>query len=340
MAVLRIPTIRLLRRVVSRPGAVHLPCVSPLHTSLGTSSRRKSLSQHQREASHRQHLNYHLADVWREEYARAGVRVSATAGGGDAKLEPAVKEEQEQEEKERDPALITPNGSDEEDAFTPTNDFFGSLPPPTNTKVKTAAYISSAVDLKGCPKPVHPEFAIIGRSNVGKSSLINMLTNTKNLALVSKQPGKTKCINHFLINNNWYLVDLPWYWYAKVAKDMRLTWNNFTKRYFVERETLVNVMLLVDASIKPTAIDIECANWLGDAQVPFIIVFTKVDKSKKGIASPVENMEAFKRILLEDWDYLPPCIATSSRQGKGKGQLLALLAQLRDHWNKHARGSS
>ena len=133
-------------------------------------------------------------------------------------------------------------------------------------------------------------------------------------------------------------MDLPGYGYARQSKELRLTWNDFTKAYFLEREQLVNVLLLVDASIPPTRIDLECANWLGDAEVPFTVVFTKADKRKKGAGDAGGNMEAFKRELLKDWAYLPPCVVTSAAQGVGKNQLLSLLAQLRDLANRQRAG--
>lgn len=208
------------------------------------------------------------------------------------------------------------------------------LPRPKQTKVKTAEFIKSSVSVKDCPKAGHPEFAVIGRSNVGKSSLINLLTGRKALAMVSKTPGKTRCINHFLINNNWYLVDLPGYGYAKQSKESVLSWNKFTREYFVERDTLVAVLLLVDASIPPMPLDIACADWLGDAEIPYSVVFTKVDKKKKGCPAVEENIEAFQKELLKNWEELPPMLATSSRAGSGKAELLAHIAQLREAFKK------
>ncbi|CAL5220484.1 g2511 [Coccomyxa viridis] len=221
------------------------------------------------------------------------------------------------------------------------------LPKPTNVRVKKAAYVKSSVSLEQCPKPKLPEFAVIGRSNVGKSSLINMLTGQGALAKVSKTPGKTICINHFLINDSWYLVDLPGYGYAQRSKASRLEWSAFTKEYFLKRETLANVLLLVDSSIPVQEADVECASWLADAQVPFSLVFTKTDKRKKGIPGPQQNIEAFQAALLRDfeslpavfhtdseellkeWDEVPAVFITSSREGEGRQQLMHYIAQLR-----------
>ncbi|KAK9846476.1 hypothetical protein WJX81_004920 [Elliptochloris bilobata] len=204
------------------------------------------------------------------------------------------------------------------------------LPPPTATRVKTAEYKSSAVRLDQCPPATLPEFAVIGRSNVGKSSLINMLTNNKGLAKVSKTPGKTQCINHFLINSSWYLVDLPGYGYAKKSKSLRAQWSDFTQEYFMQRDSLANVLLLLDASVPVQALDLEVANWLGNAQVPFSLVFTKVDKRKKGVPPPQDNMAAFQERLLKDWAYLPGVVATSAISATGRAELLAYIAQLRE----------
>jgi GTP-binding protein len=202
-----------------------------------------------------------------------------------------------------------------------------------NVKVKTAEFLKSSVTVKDCPPPVYPEFAVIGRSNVGKSSLINLITGRNSLAMVSKTPGKTKCINHFLINGSWYLVDLPGYGYARVSKENVAGWSKFTREYFLERENLAAVLVLVDASIPPMQLDIECASWLAEAEVPFVLVYTKLDKRKKGVPPARENIAAFEAALLERYEVLPPAVATSSRTGKGKGELLALIGQMRSAYN-------
>jgi len=305
------------RAVASHPGTLARRCLSWQYLSLCRDY--GAAAQSRKEEAKHLSLSARLNAVWRVRRTPEPLRALAVeeaandAGPGD-----------EGEEADADSSY---------DVSAP-EDFFASLPPPANVKVKTAEYVSSAVDLKSCPKPVFPEFAVIGRSNVGKSSLINMLTGKRKLALVSKQPGKTRCINHFIINGSWYLVDLPGYGYAKVAKEQRLKWNDFTKDYFLNRDTLVTVLLLVDASIPPTKIDMECLTWMAEAQVPFILVFTKCDKKKKGLDFRA-NVDAFKKEMLKEWEYLPPCILTSAEQGLGKQQLLSLLAQLRDHYNRN-----
>lgn len=206
------------------------------------------------------------------------------------------------------------------------------LPPPKHVRVLTAEFIKSSVTVEQCPPERFPEFAIIGRSNVGKSSLINTLTGRSSLALVSKTPGKTRCINHFLINDSWYLVDLPGYGYAKTSKENILGWNTFTRDFFQRRASLVAVLLLVDASIPPMPLDLACADWFGEHQIPFTLVFTKIDKRKKGCPPPEENAAAFESALRATWGELPPALATSSRSGAGKKELLAHVAQLRQLW--------
>jgi GTP-binding protein len=210
-------------------------------------------------------------------------------------------------------------------------DPFPELPPPRDSRVHTAAYVSSAVDLAGCPPPRLPEFAFIGRSNVGKSSLINMLTGSGGLAQVSKTPGKTKCINHFLINDSWYLVDLPGYGYARRSLADRATWADFTQEFCVARESLASVFLLADASLPPQPADVDAAAWLAGAGVPFSVVLTKADKRKKRADAPPpeENVAALKAELLTVLDALPPLWATSAATGFGRKELLSYLSRLR-----------
>lgn len=203
------------------------------------------------------------------------------------------------------------------------------LPPPRDVRVKTARYITSSVDPKGCPPPNLPEFAFIGRSNVGKSSLINALTGTPGLAQVSKTPGKTRCINHFLINDAWYLVDLPGYGYAKQSRTDRDAWAAFTQAYFVDRPSLACAFLLADGSVPPQPADVEAAAWLAEAGVPFGVVLTKADKRKKGAPPPEENVAALKAAFLTQLETLPPMWATSSVTGTGRKELLAYMSQLR-----------
>jgi len=186
--------------------------------------------------------------------------------------------------------------------------------------IKEAKFISSSPDLKGCPAPKQPEFAFIGRSNVGKSSLLNMVTDRKNLAKISGTPGKTKLINHFLINESWYLVDLPGYGYAKVSKDQRSEFRKSILEYIGKRKTLFCLYVLIDARLSPQPIDLRFINWLGNNEVPLVIVFTKTDK-----LSQVEwhkNVEEFKVALSEIWDELPVMIFTSSVKKTGRDDLL------------------
>lgn len=186
--------------------------------------------------------------------------------------------------------------------------------------IKTAIYIKSSVDPKKCPEPTLPEYAFIGRSNVGKSSLINMLTVTKGLAKTSSTPGKTKLINHFLINDQWYLVDLPGYGYAKASKADKKSWQSLSLKYFSNRTNLMTIFVLVDSRIKPQKIDIEFINWLGNNQVPFVIVFTKSDKVSFGQAS--NTMEELKNILSTTWEELPKTIISSSKNKLGREEIL------------------
>eukprot|EP00892_Ulva_mutabilis_P009095 jgi/Ulvmu1/6558/UM003_0195.1 len=203
---------------------------------------------------------------------------------------------------------------------------------PKNVKIRTSQYISSSTSLTTCPKDGRPEFAIIGRSNVGKSSLINMLTKNRNLALTSKQPGKTKCINHFLINGSWYLVDLPGYGYAKSSQKTRMDWNDFTKKFFTQRSTLLCVLLLVDASIPPQQVDLECAGWLTSSEVPFMVIFTKADKRKRGAGRVEENVSAFLAAMQADLGALPDSFLTSAEAGTGGSDLLRHLSALRESY--------
>jgi GTP-binding protein len=187
-------------------------------------------------------------------------------------------------------------------------------------QIKTAKFVISNTDYKKCPAPNLPEYAFIGRSNVGKSSLINMLTNHNKLAKVSGQPGKTQLINHFIINENWYLVDLPGYGYAKVSKKQRGQWQKFIRDYLVNRENLYCLFILVDSRLEPQKIDIEFINWVGKRMIPFAVVFTKSDKlTKNKLAS---NIAAYKAELLKYWEELPTTFITSSVDKAGKDEIL------------------
>ena len=186
--------------------------------------------------------------------------------------------------------------------------------------VKSAEFVKSSSDYRQSPKADRAEFAFIGRSNVGKSSLINALVNKKDLAKTSSQPGKTQLINHFLIDSQWYLVDLPGYGYAKVSKSSREVWGKMIRNYILKRENLLNLYVLVDSRLTPQKIDIEFINFLGENAVPFTIVFTKIDKQSAGKTE--ENLEVYKQELLKYWEELPNIILTSTEKRKGLEELL------------------
>lgn len=187
-------------------------------------------------------------------------------------------------------------------------------------EIKSAEFIMSNSDVMKCPKNLLPEYAFIGRSNVGKSSLINMLTNRKSLAKTSGRPGKTQLINHFLINKNWYLVDLPGYGYARVSKSAKKTFQKFITQYFSLREQLVSAFVLVDIRHDAQPIDLEFMQWLGENGIPFSIIFTKADKLKpNAITRHVEN---YKTKLLETWEDMPNYFVTSSSKSIGKDDVL------------------
>jgi len=187
-------------------------------------------------------------------------------------------------------------------------------------KIKSAEFVMSNSDVAKCPKNRIPEYAFIGRSNVGKSSLINMLTNRKSLAKTSGRPGKTQLINHFIINDKWYLVDLPGYGYARVSKTSKKTFQKFITNYFKEREQLVSAFVLVDIRHKPQPIDLEFMQWMGEAQIPFSIIFTKADKLKPQAID--RHVEDYKTILLETWEEIPNYFITSSSKVIGKEEVL------------------
>ncbi|CDP16152.1 unnamed protein product [Coffea canephora] len=208
----------------------------------------------------------------------------------------------------------------------------------SDAQVDCAEFIKSSVKTEECPSDGLPEFALVGRSNVGKSSLLNSLVRRKRLALTSKKPGKTQCINHFKINNNWYLVDLPGYGYAAAPQELRTDWDKFTKDYFLNRPNLVSVFLLIDASIPAKTIDLEYASWLGRNQIPMTLVFTKCDKRKKkkhGGRRPEENIQNFQELIREFFQTAPPWIMTSSITNQGRDEILLHMSQLRNYWLKH-----
>ncbi|MBQ8154597.1 MAG: YihA family ribosome biogenesis GTP-binding protein [Paludibacteraceae bacterium] len=192
--------------------------------------------------------------------------------------------------------------------------------------IKTAEFSISAPMVSMCPDDTKPEYAFIGRSNVGKSSLINMLTNNKRLAKTSATPGKTLLINHFIINKEWYLVDLPGYGFAKRSKKEVARLDQMIRGYILQREQLVNVFVLVDIRLEPQQIDLEFIDWLGQSSVPFAIVFTKADKLTANKAN--QSVEAYKKKLLETWEELPPMFLTSAEKKQGRDEVLDYIGQI------------
>jgi len=190
-------------------------------------------------------------------------------------------------------------------------------------EIKQSEFVSSETDVKKCPPPDKPEFAFIGRSNVGKSSLLNMLTNRKNLAKTSNKPGKTQTINHFIINGNWYLVDLPGYGYASVSKEKRAGFGTIIENYVLKRENLNCLFILIDTRLEPQKIDLEFIQWTGEKEVPLCLVFTKSDKLTKNQLN--RNISIYKSTLQKSWDELPAIMITSSTTKSGKEDLLSFI---------------
>ncbi len=193
-------------------------------------------------------------------------------------------------------------------------------------EIKQARFITSNTSVDKCPKPDKPEYAFIGRSNVGKSSLINMLVNSKTLAKTSARPGKTQLINHFLINESWYLVDLPGYGYAKLPLSERKKLEKIIREYILKRENLYCLFVLIDIRHEPQMIDLEFIEWLGINQVPFALVFTKSDKLKDDEIDP--KVQNYKNKLLEKWESLPAVFITSSTRFAGKEELLEYIGMI------------
>ena len=193
-------------------------------------------------------------------------------------------------------------------------------------EIKKAEFTLSAPMESMCPQDNKPEYAFIGRSNVGKSSLINMLTNNKKLAKTSATPGKTLLINHFIINNEWYLVDLPGYGFAKRSKKEVQKLEQMINGYILQRQQLVNVFLLVDIRLEAQKIDLDFIQWLGQSSVPFAIVFTKADKLSAAKVS--QNVEAYKKVLGETWEELPPMFVTSSEKKLGREEIMDYIEQI------------
>lgn len=191
--------------------------------------------------------------------------------------------------------------------------------------IRSASFLVSNTDISLCPKPDKPEYAFIGRSNVGKSSLINMLTGVNKLAKTSQKPGKTRLVNHFIINEDWYLVDLPGYGYAKVGKSMKNDWDDIINRYLTGRENLLCIFVLIDSRLPPQKIDLDFMEWLAEKELAFVIVFTKMDKQTTNKANQQTNF--YKKELLKTWEELPPVFYTSSEKRTGRDEVLNFIEE-------------
>jgi len=198
--------------------------------------------------------------------------------------------------------------------------------------IKSAEFVISNTDVKKCPEGTFPEYAFIGRSNVGKSSLINMLTGRKGLAMTSATPGKTMLINHFLINDSWYIVDLPGYGYARRGMKGQEQIRTIIEDYILEREQMTNLFLLIDSRLEPQKIDMEFMDWLGENGIPFSIVFTKADKLKSGKLSG--NIQMYIRQLRRQWEELPPYFISSSESKLGRNEILSYIESINKEVNR------
>ncbi|OCX54147.1 YihA family ribosome biogenesis GTP-binding protein [Mucilaginibacter sp. PPCGB 2223] len=192
--------------------------------------------------------------------------------------------------------------------------------------IKTAEFICSNTQVSKLPPALKPEYAFIGRSNVGKSSLINMLTGKKGLAKTSQTPGKTQLINHFLINDTWYLVDLPGYGYARISKSKKEDWNKFIRTYLDKRESLQCVMVLIDSRLEPQKIDLEFCNWLGEKGLAFALIFTKADKQSR--VKTDQSVAKFKKALSATFSAMPPVFVTSSELQQGRDEVLSFIGEV------------
>ena len=201
-------------------------------------------------------------------------------------------------------------------------------------EIRSAKYLISSPKVEDCPKPDKPEYAFIGRSNVGKSSLINMLTRQTKLAKTSSSPGKTQLINHFVINHSWYLVDLPGYGYAKVSQKQRMEFQKMISNYLTKRENLMTVFVLVDSRLKPQQLDLDFMAQLGEWGVPFSIVFTKADKSTQ--REVAKNAKQFIEKMKEEWQFIPRSFITSAEKFHGRKELLAYIEEVNAEWGKEA----
>ena len=193
-------------------------------------------------------------------------------------------------------------------------------------EIKSAEFVISNTNVKKCPTGDLPEYAFIGRSNVGKSSLINMLTGKKGLAMTSQKPGKTLLINHFLINGQWYLVDLPGYGFAQRGKEGRENIQRIIEDYILEREQLTNLFVLIDCRHEPQNIDYEFIEWIGENEIPISLIFTKIDKISKGRLQ--ENLKVYQTKLLESWEELPPILLSSSEKKEGRDKILNYIDEI------------
>lgn len=197
-------------------------------------------------------------------------------------------------------------------------------------EVKQSAFAGSYAKESQCPRDGKPEYAFIGRSNVGKSSLVNMLTKRKSIARISRTPGKTQLLNYFLINGSWYLVDLPGYGYAKISKKKRQEWQRMIRTYLKTRYTLQSAFVLIDSNVPPQQIDLDFMNELGAEQIPFSIVYTKADRLKPQELE--DNIAEIRKAILNDWEDLPPEFITSSNTGRGREELLAYIDQVNEQY--------
>jgi GTP-binding protein len=196
--------------------------------------------------------------------------------------------------------------------------------------IKEAVFVCSNTKADQCPKTELPEYAFIGRSNVGKSSLINMLTGQKKLAKTSSIPGKTQLINHFLINENWYLVDLPGYGWARVSKVSREKWGKMIRHYLQSRDNLACVFVLIDSRLEPQKIDLDFLQSLGEMQIPFVLVFTKADK--QSATKTAQNIALFTNKMSESWEELPPVFTTSAEKKIGREEILSFIEDVNANW--------
>ena len=198
-------------------------------------------------------------------------------------------------------------------------------------KIKSAEFVISNTDYKLCPKETHPEYAFIGRSNVGKSSLINALVNRKNLAKTSGKPGKTQLINHFKINDSWFLVDLPGYGYASTSKTNREMFKEMINKYLLNRKNLICLFVLLDIRHNPQSIDLEFMEKMGQEKIPFVMVFTKSDKISQTQIS--KNIKLYKTEMLKQWEYLPEMFITSSENQNGISDILKFIEEYNEEFN-------